>query len=346
MTVNAAHTDRSAEDYPTVSIIVPVLNEERHIEQCLASIQAQTYPRRRMEIIVVDGGSTDRSRAILQRWQDEDGRIQVLDNPARVAAAGLNIALAQARGEFVLRVDAHCVIAPDYVQCCVACLTTRSDIGNVGGILHPIGETTTGEAIAAALQSPFSMGWSPSRYSRHAGERDTVYLGAFRRCEIYAVGAYRATLKANEDYELNIRLRAAGRKIWCDPAVQSQTFTRERLGALARQYAHYGYWKARVLHLHPASTLPRHLAAPAFVAALLLALAAGGAGMWEPFWALCGSYVAANLFFAWQTRRAAGRRARLRIPLAFAVMHLCWGAGFWAGWLSAPFRFTRDLAVD
>jgi glycosyltransferase involved in cell wall biosynthesis len=339
--VNTATTQHDDSDHPRVSVIVPFLNEERHIERCVASIQSQSGLRNSVEIIAVDGGSTDRSRAILARMGESDPCIRVIDNPQRTAAAGLNVGLAHAHGEFILRVDAHSIIAPDYVERCITYLATHPEVANVGGILHPVGETAAGEAIAAALKSPFSMGWSPSRYCRRPEETDTVYLGAFRRREIDAIGQYDATLVANEDYELNIRLRAAGKRIWCDPTIASQTFTRAGMAALARQYARYGFWKARVLRLHPASALPRHLVAPSFVASLLLFLIAGiGYHVWEPLGALCGAYALANLYFAWRVRHAAGRRARLLVPLAFAIMHVCWGAGFWAGWL--PVRNARQ----
>ena len=339
--MNVALTPPHDSHCPRVSVIVPFLNEERHIERCVASIQAQSGLHDGMEIIAVDGGSSDHSRALLEQLQEADSRIQVLDNPDRTAAAGLNVGLAKARGEFVLRVDAHSIIAPDYVARCITYLTAHPEIANVGGVLQPVGETLAGEAIAAALHSPFSMGWSPSRYRRRPGETDTVYLGAFRRSEIDAVEGYNGTLKANEDYELNIRLRAAGKAIWCDPAIESQTFTRDSMIALAQQYARYGFWKARVLRLHPASALPRHLVAPLCLLALLLGLAAAiGYHVWTPLLALCGIYTLAGIYFAWRVSDVARRRARLLAPVVFAIMHACWGAGFWAGWLPAS-RQTR-----
>jgi succinoglycan biosynthesis protein ExoA len=337
--VNVDAIHHQSDHVPRVSIIVPVLNEERHIERCVTSIQSQAYPPEEIEIIAVDGGSVDNTRVILGRLADADPRVCLLANPQRSAAAGLNVGLAQARGEFILRVDAHSIIAPDYVERCVAHLMANPEIANVGGILRPIGETVTGDAIAAALQSPFSMGWSPSRYRRQPGETDTVYLGAFRRRELLAIGQYRAELEANEDYELNIRLRAAGRKIWCDPAIESQTFTRDGVAALARQYARYGYWKARVLRRHPTSALPRHLAAPICVAVLFLALAAGiGFREWAPLLALCGAYGLTTLYFAWRIGSVARRRARWLATLIFAVMHVCWGVGFWTGLLPVCLR--------
>ena len=330
-------------DRPLVTIIIPFLNEEEYLPRCLESIQAQSYPRDRMGIIAADGGSIDDSRAVIEQFSANDDRILLVDNPLHTAAAGLNVGLEHARGELILRVDAHSTISHDYIEQCVSILEARPEIGDVGGVLRPIGETRAGKAIATALRSPFSMGGSPSRYTARPAEVDTVYLGAYRRRDIDAIGPFRAELRANEDYEFNYRLRSTGLKIWCDPAIKSQTFTRSTLRALASQYLRYGYWKARVIRIHPRSTRIRHLAAPAFVLALLgnlLVLIAGLA--WEPFAILSASYAAGNLYFSWQSGRPKGDVSVLLILLVFAIMHVCWGAGFWVGVLPAHVDQKRN----
>lgn len=329
-------------DSPLVSILIPFLDEEEYLPRCLRSIQAQIYPRDRIEIIAADGGSSDGSRAVIERFRADDPRIAWVANPQRTAAAGLNASLSIARGEIILRVDAHSLIHPDYVERCVAILAERTEIGAIGGILQPVGETPAGVAIAAALQSPFSMGWSPSRYRNEAGDTDTVYLGAYRRHDIEAISGYHAGLQANEDYELNYRLRVAGRKIWCVPDIRSETFTRRSLGALAHQYVRYGYWKARMISLHPGSIMPRHLAAPAALALLILAMVAAALSVTAPVIALCGGYAAGNLYFSWKSRAFAPGPIKLLIPIVFAIMHLCWAAGFWAGLLAAIFAAIRE----
>jgi len=334
--VNRPAANITPTDRPLVSIIIPFLNEEEYLPRCLESIQAQSYPRERMEIIAADGGSVDDSRAVIEQFSANDDRILLVDNPLHTAAAGLNIGLEHARGEIILRVDAHSIISHDYIEQCASILEARPEIGDVGGVLRPIGETCAGKAISAALQSPFSMGGSPSRYTTQPAEMDTVYLGAYRRRDIDAIGPFRAELRANEDYEFNYRLRSAGLNIWCDPAIKSETFTRSTLRALASQYLRYGYWKARIIRIHPRSIRVRHLAAPAFVLALLGSLLMLGAGLaWEPFAVITASYAAGNLYFSWRSGRSKGDASVLLIPLVFAIMHICWGVGFLAGVLPA-----------
>jgi GT2 family glycosyltransferase len=319
---------------PNVSIIIPFLNEEAHLALCLEAVLAQTYPPARLEILLADGGSTDGSRQIADAFSRRDERIHVLDNPQRTAAGGMNAGLAQAGGEIILRVDGHTLIAPSYAESCVRLLTERPDIGNVGGLFAPIGETLAGQAIALALRSPFSMGGSPSRYTPRPRAVDTVYLGAFRRRDLEQLGSFEAALGANEDYEFNYRLRRAGWIIWCDPALRSQTYTRRSFGGLARQYRRYGFWKARVIRLHPDSALPRHLAAPLALLALLAGAALAALGIWLPLLVMLAVYAGAALAASWQVGRSQGRAAALT-PLVFVVMHAAWAIGNLVGMASA-----------
>jgi len=326
-------------ELPFVSVIIPFLDEEAYLPGCLESVLAQSYPLERLEIVTIDGGSADGSRRVVEEFCRHDPRIRLLVNPRRYAAAGLNVGLREARGEIVLRVDAHAVIAPDYVEKSVRLLQERPELGDAGGPLRPIGETAIGQAIALALRSPFSMGGSPFRYATRPRPVDTVYLGAYRRCDLDRVGQFDEALGANEDYELNYRRRSAGWLIWCDPAIHSQTYTRRRLGELAWQYLRYGFWKARVAWLHPRSVRPRHLVAPLFVLALGAGVAAAVLGIWQPLAALAASYAGVNLYASWRSvRRSAVVTTevvtippRNWLPLVFAVMHLCWGIGFLAG---------------
>ena len=340
--MKATGPDATSARFPLVSILIPFLNEARYLARCLRSIQAQTYPVEQLEIIAADGGSTDRSREVIEEFVRDDPRIRLVDNPGRTAAAGLNAGLQHARGELILRVDAHCAIAPDYVERCVEILASRPDVGDVGGPIQPVGETLAGKAIALALRSPFSMGGSPFRYATEPRPVDTVYLGAYRRRDIDAIGGFRSDLAANEDYEFNCRLRAAGFIIWCDPAIRTHTYTRRTLPALIRQYLGYGYWKARLARLQPRCVRPRHLAAPA-CAGLLLAdalLAAAGGPAW-PLLTLLAGYLATNLWFTARVSRFREPAWPLT-PLVFGLMHLSWGLAFLAGLLAPrpPVAYT------
>jgi glycosyltransferase involved in cell wall biosynthesis len=314
-----------------VTVVLPVYNEEAFIRRALAAVQAQDYPPDRIEILVVDGRSTDSTARIVDEIAATDRRVRRLDNPGRLQAPGMNIGLTAAQGTIIVRVDGHTLIAPDYIRRCVEALqATGAD--NVGGPQRFVGTTPMGQAIAAAYRSPFSV---PSRFtvSQRAEYVDTVYLGAWPREVFDRVGLFDAALAVNEDYELNYRIRLAGGRIYLSPDIRSEYYGRQTLGALGRQFFRYGDWKFKVLVKHPASTRVRHLIAPAFVAALV------GGGLLAPLhrriargWALIVLlYGAASILASIRQAARDGWPLLIRLPAVFACMHIAWGSGFWAG---------------
>lgn len=236
-------------EQPLVTIAMPCLNEAPFIEACLRSVQAQTYPRDRTEILIADGGSTDGTLGILERLVREDGRIRVLDNPDRVQAAGLNRVLQAARGEVIVRMDVHCEYATDYVEKCIEVLD-RTGADNVGGAARCRGTTAFQQAVCAALRSPLGAGGAPHWDAGTEGFVQTVPFGAFRR-EVFArIGPWDPAALTNEDAELNQRLVAAGGRIYLSPEIVFHYAPRASLRALARQYYRYGRGRARTLLKH------------------------------------------------------------------------------------------------
>ncbi len=346
------HASRSGEGHmtpvdPFVSVIMPVRNEEAFIARSLGAVLTQDYPPDRIEVIVADGESSDHTRAVIASLPGAE-RVHIVKNPQRRQAFGLNAALQRARGDIIVRVDGHTIIAPDYVRQCVRALSVSGAV-NVGGCMRPTGLTPAGVAIAAAGASRFAV---PTAF--HVSDTpqytDTVYLGAWPRAELIAVGGFDERMRVNEDYELNVRLRQRGGRIYLSPAIRSTYFGRQTLGALARQYFAYGRDRTNTLKLHPESLKPRQLVAPSFVAALLIgaALAPFSTQARNAWMALLGAYCLASLTastrVARQERRA-GRESRSllpRLPVVFAVMHLSWGLGFWSGMLSGGALAPRD----
>jgi GT2 family glycosyltransferase len=223
------------------------------------------------------------------------------------------------------------------VRQCVAALA-ETGAYEVGGMIAPAGLTPTGAAIAAATSSAFAVP-GPFHTGGAARFTDTAYLGAWPRWVFAKVGGYDERLRANEDYELNYRIRQSGGKIYFSPAIRSTYYGRQTLGALLRQYFQYGRAKAAMLKRHPQSVRPRHLVAPAFVAGLVLGplLAIWLKWLLAVWAAALAAYAALALLFA---ARAALRQPAgtfWRIPCVFAVVHVAWGAGFWAD----TFRHTR-----
>lgn len=331
-------------EWPRVTVVIPVRDEERSLAACLEAARCQDYPAGQLEILVVDGGSRDRSPEIVERFRALDARFHRLENPGGLVSSALNLGLRAARGEYLLRIDAHTLVAPDYVRRCVERLV-ESGADNVGGPMEPAGATPAGRAIALAMRSRFGVGTARFRFARQVEEVDTVYLGAFPIDLFQRVGEFNPDLVRNQDYEMNFRIRRAGGRILVDPAVRSTYLVRSDLVALWRQFFDYGFWKLQMLRRHPRSLRARQLAAPALVAGLALTLAASLAallleglpsGLAWSFPALAGAYLMAAVGAAAVARRGEESGLPWRLPVVFATMHFAWGCGFWRGLVGRP----------
>jgi cellulose synthase/poly-beta-1,6-N-acetylglucosamine synthase-like glycosyltransferase len=312
---------------PFVTVMMPVRNEAAFIERSLGAILAQDYPPDRMEILIADGRSDDNTVEIIRRI-DTHGRVRVVDNPGIIQAIGLNQLIEQAQGEYLIRVDGHTIIAPDYVRECVR-LLQATGAANVGGPMHPVGDSLMGRAIAAAGRSPFAV---PSAFhvSSRAADTDTVYMGAWPRAVLAALRGYKP-MRANEDYELNVRIRQAGGRIYFSPTIQSLYYGRQTLPALWKQYYRYGRSKVKTLRLHPRSLRPRQIVAPLFVAGLVLGplMSLLIPALAVVYWAALAAYVIVNLAFSVRQASQHGWELLPLLPLAFLTIHLAWGLGFW-----------------
>jgi succinoglycan biosynthesis protein ExoA len=313
---------------PLVTVVVPARNEERSIERCLDSVLAQT--ERDLEVLVIDGDSDDATVDVVRERAARDPRVRVLRNPRRTIPAALNVGLAAARGRWLVRVDAHSTVPPDYVRAVVAHLSTGR-WGGVGGRKDAVASTPVGQAVAAALGSPFGVGNSHYHHATEQREVDHVPFGAYPVALCRALGGWDETITTNEDYEFDHRIRLAGRRLLLDPSLRIAWECRESLPALARQYWRYGRGKAAVARKHPQSLRPRHLAAPVLVAGLAATAAAAPRRPLLPLALLVayGGVLAAGTATA--APALPDPRSRRYLPGALATMHLAWGAGFWAG---------------
>jgi len=326
----AANAGVKAElQYPYVSILIPMHNEERHIAHCLDSILANDYPKDRLEILVLDAMSMDCSRQIVQAYAERYPFLRLLDNPKRIVPAALNIGIQEAKGEIIIRMDAHALYAPDYMRRCVELLETTEAV-NVGGLQHAVGINYISNAIAIAITTPFGIGSAYFRYAEKEMWVDTVYLGAWRKSTLRALGGFNEEWVVNQDYELNYRLRRAGGKILLSPEIKCWYYVRPSLKALTRQYFRYGFWRVKTLVTYPDSIRWRQLVPPALIVGLLVSL-----GIF-PATRMLGTagpalYLAANLVASIWTASRRGWKFLPLLPFAFATIHLSWGTGFLAG---------------
>ena len=317
----------------TVSIIIPCYNEEKRIGFLLDAIYAQTYPRYLLDVTISDGHSTDGTRAVIARFQRDhiDLRIKIINNDAKTIPASLNNAMRASEGEVIIRLDAHSGPYPEYVERTVAALEADK-ASNVGGVweIRPGAETWVARAIAVGAAHPLGVGDALYRHAKQAAYVDTVPFGGWHRNLLDQIGGYDETLHANEDYEFNARIRQAGGKIWLDPAIRSVYFARPTFGALAKQYARYGFWKWKMLRRYPETLRWRQALPPAFVLSLLVGLLLM---FFSPFRLLLPLELL--LYFGILTlfglRAALSRKEPTLIfglPLAIATMHISWGGSF------------------
>jgi succinoglycan biosynthesis protein ExoA len=336
---------------PRVTIAMPAYNEERYIEACVASVQAQDYPRHLIEILIADGRSTDRTREIIAALAAADPRIHLVDNPARLQAAGLGLMVKQATGDVLVRMDVHCEYAPDYVRKCVEVLE-RTGADNVGGSHRARARTAFQRALCAALASPLGVGGARYRSADAEGYVDTVFLGAFRRRVFETVGLWDPGAITNEDAELNQRILDSGGQIYLSREIVVHYFPRDSLRTLARQYYKYGIGRAR--------TLLKLGSFPNVRPALPFLMVVGGALLLvvPPLWPLApAAFATYALATGAEAVRVGARVGPAAIPVIWAIfptLHISHGVGFAAGllrylrkpdWPADPERVARRVTL-
>jgi glycosyltransferase involved in cell wall biosynthesis len=325
---------RPVSDHPSVSLLLPVLNEIEHIDACVASLQAQDYPGS-LEVLVAEGGSDDGTQHRLNQFAREATLpIRVISNPERRQSHGLNLLAAKSAADILVRVDAHTILESDYVSKSVLALT-NSDAVAAGGSLRPQGTNRFGKAVSLAMQSRLAIGPGKFHHDEASDRADTVYLGAFTRSDFVASGGYRhLPFGVAEDADLYFRWRAEGRTIVLDPAIRSTYRPRSTVRGLFRQFYRYGAGKADMLYVNgrwpswrPAAPL---LLVLAIISTFLLAAVTG---IRWPFWSLLAVWIVALLVAARVARRPL---ERIRVFAAAAVMHIAYGIGLLRGLLRRP----------
>ncbi len=334
---------------PTVSIIIPCFNEEKTIGPLLAALAVQSFPLNQMEVIIADGMSIDGTRVEIERFTQKHSelKIVVVDNPKKAIPSALNTAIQTSQNEIIIRLDAHCIPQPDYVERCVADL--ESGLGqNVGGVweIKPGGNGWQARSIAAAASNPLGVGDARYRYATTAGIVDTVPFGSFYRSLIDQIGYFDEELLTNEDYELNVRIRRNGGRIWLDPTIRTQYFARPTFWSLMQQYWRYGYWKLRMLKKYPDTVRWRQVIPPFFVGGII------GLIILSFFWRIAGWMLLFGLLAYFCILSLGGISTAQRdkdialvfgIPLAMFLMHVCWGSGFLWSYITSLFEADQTV---
>ena len=306
-----------------ISVILPVLNEEKYLADAVTAILAQHYEGK-IEVILAVAPSVDKTLAIAQRLHMSDPRVVIVDNPTGRTAAGLNLAIAASKYAIIVRVDGHANIPGNYCQLVSEILESTGAV-NVGGVMAAEGQSLFERSVARAMRSPLGVGASRFHTGGDAGEVDTVYLGAFRKEALLAVGGFDERFTRAQDWELNFRLRQAGGVVYFDPRLVVTYRPRSTVKALAKQYFEYGRWRRVVSRRHQGTINYRYLAPPFTVAATTLSLLLG--------WLVSPELLIPALIYAVFILIASAVIGKsmgeiLCLPAILLTMHISWGLGF------------------
>jgi succinoglycan biosynthesis protein ExoA len=309
---------------PPVSVVMPLLNEERYLADAVEAVVGQNYPGE-LEIVLAVGLGHDDTLGVARRLAASDPRVIVVENPSGRTPEALNLGIAAARHDIIVRVDGHGFLSEGYIERAVSALEAQG-AANVGGVMLAEGVTDFEKAVAVAMTSPLGVGGARFHTGGQAGPADTVYLGVFRREWLTKAGGYDPRFSRAQDWELNYRIRRDGGLVWFDPELTVKYRPRGSFGALARQYRDYGRWRRVVAKRHPGSINARYLAPP--TALVAVALGVVGGFVWRPLWAIPAGYAAAVTAGGVAIARDEAPGVAARMPFVLATMHGTWGWGF------------------
>ena len=308
---------------PSVSVILPILNEESDLENCITAILQQDYDGE-LEVILALGPSKDSTDLIAQKIAAKDKRVKLVKNPTGLTAAGLNLAIKASSFEIICRIDGHAEISKTYIKSAVSIMRETGAV-NVGGIMFADSDQGLQRTIAQAMRSKLGVGPSKFHTGGGAGESETVYLGTFKKSAILAAGGFDERFIRAQDWELNYRIRKQGGLIWFDPRLVVTYRPRKTFPKLARQYFQYGRWRRVITRRHSNTSSLRYLAPPIALVVNLFSLVSGvfvTPLLLLPLMVYIFTIVIGGFLI--------GRKVtdKLLMPLVLATMHMSWGVGF------------------
>ncbi|WP_353412562.1 glycosyltransferase family 2 protein [Arenicella sp. 4NH20-0111] len=315
---------------PSVSIVIPCFNEQGFIKPCLTSLLDGVYPHDKIEIILVDGGSTDNTLKEVGSLEGKPFNITIIHNPKKITPAAMNIGIEAASNDIIMWCGAHALYDSNYVSISIKTLL-ETNCASVGGVISPIAKTITGNAIAVATTHQFGIGNAKYRYSTRRQSVDTVFGGCFTKTSVEKIGGFDEKWIRNQDFEFNYRLRKHIGKIILEPTIRCNYYCRETIHSLSKQYFQYGYWRCKTSLKHPGSMSFRQLIPVALnlglIASAILILIGGNAT--SVGFVLPVVYMTANLA-ASAHLSIKNKSASLitRLPFIFPSIHISWGAGF------------------
>ena len=321
-------------ELPFVSALIVMRNEQNYIEPSLMSFVNQTYPKDRYEIIIVDGESTDNTlnivKRIIQEYASESFKIRIVNNPKRILASGWNIGIQAAKGDYVIRIDAHAEAAPDFIEKSVQTIL-EVDADCVGGKLNSIPVEGDDLLVSKVLSSSFGVGNSSFRVSDKAGYADTAVYGLYRKTVFDEVGFFDERLVRNQDIDLHSRIKKAGYKFYFNPEIKAVYHTRSSVKKMIKQAFGNGKWNMVLIKKGTSALSLRHLVPFFFVSYLVLSII-GGFFFW-PVWVLGGAVLVLYLLLGYVAgaKKVSSFSERIKMPFLFFLLHCAYGTGYYAG---------------
>jgi len=310
-------------------------NEQAFVERALLSLVNQTYPKDSYEIIVIDGESTDKTLDIIQKiihqYQTDCFNIRLINNPKHILSSGWNLGIQNAKGEYVVRIDAHGEAAEDFIEKSVKTILSKPDVVCVGGKLSTKSLNGDNDTVSKVLSSPFGVGNSSFRVSDKAGYADTAVYGLYRKAIFEKIGYFNENYVRNQDIELHSRIRTAGGKFYFNPEIRCVYYSRNTVKKMLKQAYGNGKWNMVLLKNQNSALRLRHLVPFAFVAFLIVSIILGF--LHRLFWTLGAGVLILHLLIGLYAAIQKTKKPIeiLKMPILFLLLHLAYGAGYFAG---------------
>ncbi|MBQ4630507.1 MAG: glycosyltransferase family 2 protein [Clostridia bacterium] len=330
-------------EYPFISVVIPVRNESRYIDKCIDSIFSQTYDKSKMEIIFVDGKSSDDTVArINKRAEENDRNVIVLDNPQKITPVAMNIGIKAAKGDYIVRLDAHSEYPDTYIEQCIECIL-KTDADNVGGIALSDGDGYIGEAFSYLLATKFGVGDSGFRIGVPSGYVDTVPFGTFKKETFEKFGLYDERLVRNQDSELNSRINQNGGKIYLDSDIKLTYKCRNTISGIAKQNFGNGKWNIITQYLCPGAMSLRHFIPFLFVLSLVVLIPLAFTGISFFVYSLIAElalYLSLDICYSVKLSCKNGIKYLPLLMFLYPFIHICYGLGSFVGIVNL-FKFKK-----
>jgi len=315
-----------------VSVVIPIRNEEKYIDQFLKSVLKQDFPQKNIELIFIDGMSEDKTLDILKNYKKAYNFINIYTNCNKTVQYALNIGIENASGDIIVRMDVHSEYSEDYISKCVEYLN-KTDAQNVGGPMIARGKIPIQKVVAAAYHSSFALGGGKFHEENFEGYADTVYLGAFKKETLLKLNMYDENLPRSEDDDLNFRLLESGGKVFITPKIKSIYYPRSTYKDLFRQYYEYGFWKVAVIKKHRKPARITHLIPALFVLFILFfgVLSCFSKPLRLFYLGVLSFYIFLNAYFSFRNKKVKSIKDKFRLMWVHFILHFAYGFGFVMG---------------